>query len=123
MRHLYIAQPPLYKVKRGRSEVYLKDDAALEKFLVDAALEDCILALHDGSQIAGRDLAEFIGQAVEARDLMEPLVAHVGYRPVVEQAAILGALAPEYLSNANQAAEVARYVAGRLDALASKDVV
>jgi DNA gyrase subunit B len=120
-RHLYIAQPPLYKVKRGRSEVYLKDDAALDKYLVEAALEDSILALHDGSQIAGRDLAAFIGQAIEARDLMEPLVAHVGYRPVVEQAAILGALAPEYLSDERQATDVARYVAGRLDALASKE--
>jgi DNA gyrase subunit B len=120
-RHLYIAQPPLYKVKRGRSEVYLKDDPALEKFLVDSALEDCILALHDGSQIAGRDLAEFIGQAIEVRDLMEPLVAHVGYRPVVEQAAILGALAPEYLSDGAQAAEIATYIARRLDALAPKE--
>ncbi|MEJ2121329.1 MAG: DNA gyrase subunit B [Alphaproteobacteria bacterium] len=120
-RHLYIAQPPLYKVKRGRSEVYLKDDPALEKFLIDSALEDCILALHDGSQIAGRDLAEFIGQAIEARDLMEPLIAHVGYRPVVEQAAILGALAPEYLSDGSQAAEIATYIARRLDALATKE--
>jgi DNA gyrase subunit B len=120
-RHLYIAQPPLYKVKRGRSEVYLKDDAALEKYLVDAALEDCILALHDGSQIAGRDLQQFIGEAIEARNLMEPLVAHVGYRPVVEQAAILGALAPEYLSDGAQAAEIATYIARRLDALAPKE--
>ena len=121
IRHLYIAQPPLYKVKRGKSEVYLKDDAALEKYLVDTAIEDSILALHDGSQIGGRHLAEFIAQAIEARDLMEPLVAHVGFRPVVEQAAILGALAPEYLGDESQAIEVAQYIARRLDALAHKD--
>jgi DNA gyrase subunit B len=52
---------------------------------------------------------------------MEPLVAHVGYRPVVEQAAILGALAPEYLSDGAQAAEIATYIARRLDALAPKE--
>ena len=53
--HLYIAQPPLYKVARGRSEVYLKDDAALDEYLVDAGLEGLILEAKDGPR-SGQDL-------------------------------------------------------------------
>ena len=55
--YLYIAQPPLYKAKRGNSERYLKDDGALERFLIDAAIQEAVLTLHNGEQIAGEDLA------------------------------------------------------------------
>src|SRR6185503_20892424 len=61
--YLYIAQPPLYKAKRGKSEVYLKDDPALENHLIDAALDDAVLELADGTQHAGPDLKELVQQA------------------------------------------------------------
>src|SRR3546814_4886762 len=48
--HLYIAQPPLYKVAKGRSEVYLKDDTALENYLVDAGIDALLLETHGGAR-------------------------------------------------------------------------
>ena len=55
--HLFIAQPPLYKVARGRSEVYLKDDAALDEYLVDAGLDGLVLEGGDGPR-SGADLRQ-----------------------------------------------------------------
>ncbi len=115
--YLYIAQPPLYRAKRGKSEVYLKDDQALEDFLVDAALEDAVLVLGDESALAGKDLRETVEQARRIKKLLEPLVHHVGHAQVVEQAAIAGALNPAVLSDAAQARDATEYVAKRLDAL------
>ncbi|HEX7008262.1 MAG TPA: DNA topoisomerase (ATP-hydrolyzing) subunit B [Alphaproteobacteria bacterium] len=116
--YLYIAQPPLYKAKRGRSEVYLKDDRALEDYLIEAALEDAVLTLHDGSTLAGNDLRATVDKARQIKSLLQPLIRHVGHGPVVEQAAIAGALNPAILSDAARAAEAAAYIARRLDLLA-----
>ena len=55
--YLYIAQPPLYKVARGKSEVYLKDQAAFEDYLIAMGLEGAVLRLGSGEEIAGADLA------------------------------------------------------------------
>ncbi len=90
--YLYIAQPPLYKAKRGKSEVYLKDDPALENHLIDAALDEAVLELADGSQRAGADLKELVQQARRIKGLLQPLIRHVGSADVVEQTAIAGAL-------------------------------
>ena len=61
--HLYIAQPPLYKVNRGKSEQYLKDERALEDYLITTGLEDAVLKLHSGDERAGRDLRDLVEQA------------------------------------------------------------
>ena len=91
--HLYIAQPPLYKVARGRSEVYLKDDSALEEYLVDAGLEGLILE-GGGEQRSGRDLKQLVDHARRMRTLMR--YAPKKYDPaLVEALALLGALDPE----------------------------
>jgi len=95
--HLYIAQPPLYKVARGRSEVYLKDDSALEEYLVDAGLEGLILA-GGGEQRSGRDLKQLVDHARRMRTLMR--YAPKKYDPaLVEALALLGALDPELQDN------------------------
>ena len=116
--YLYIAQPPLYKAKRGRSEVYLKDDRALEEYLITAAIEEARLTLHDGSTLTGSDLRTTVDKARQIKGLLQPLVRHVGHGPVVEQAAIAGALNPAILSDAARAADAAAYIARRLDLLA-----
>ena len=116
--YLYIAQPPLYKVKRSSSEVYLKDDPELERYLIDTGLEDAVLVLADGegSQRAGDDLRALVEQARRVRNLL----ISVGRRynqTLVEQAAILGALNTDFLADADTAVEVARYLARRMDGL------
>jgi DNA gyrase subunit B len=115
--HLYIAQPPLYRAKRGDSQRYLKDDRELENFLIDSGVKDSVLAFQDGQEIAGPDLRDRVEKAVRAKHLMEPLVRKVGSAQVVEQAAIAGALNAEIISNGELAAEAAAYIARRLDAL------
>jgi DNA gyrase subunit B len=117
--HLYIAQPPLYKAKRGSSEQYLKDSKALESYLVDAGLENATLILADGSERAGADLRAIVEEALAVRAALDAL--HSRYpRPLIEQAAIAGVLNPEVLASAEQAAAAAAYIARRLDAIADE---
>ena len=112
--YLYIAQPPLFRAARGKSETFLKDNRALEEFLLNLGLEGAILRLGTGAQIAAADLRRVLDHAIAAKHMMEPLVRKVGSTDVVEQAAIMGALNPQ--SAADPA--VAQAIAARLDALA-----
>ncbi len=115
--YLYIAQPPLYRAKRGNSEVYLKDEAALEGYLFNAAVdEDVVFIPFNGVEVAGQDLRALAEVARAVKSLLQGL-AHNIPLPVVEQAAISGSLNPQILSDAAQAKEAAGYIAKRLDAL------
>jgi DNA gyrase subunit B len=90
--HLLIAQPPLYKVSRGRSEVYLKDDAALDDYLEEAGLEGVILDTPDGAR-TGNDLKALVDHARRMRTLMH--YAPRKYDPaLIEALAINGGLKP-----------------------------
>jgi DNA gyrase subunit B len=113
--YLYIAQPPLYRAKRGSSETYLKDDRALEGFLIDAGLDGAVLTLHNGSQISGEDLRATAEQAHEVRTLIDPLVRKVGNTLVIEQSVIAGGLSPAVLDDAERGAAAAAYIVRRLD--------
>ncbi|MGP1281881.1 MAG: DNA topoisomerase (ATP-hydrolyzing) subunit B [Parasphingopyxis sp.] len=89
--HLYIAQPPLYKVAKGRSEVYLKDDAALDAYLIDAGLDTMLLETGDGATRSGQDLRILIDHARRMRSLMNYVPKR--YDPaIVEAFALMGAL-------------------------------
>jgi len=114
--HLYIAQPPLYRVKRGASEIYLKDDRELEDHLIAAGLEDTVLRLHGGAERSGADLRTIVDTARDTTALVRALTRRVAQH-IVEQAAIAGALTPDMLS-APEAPAAAEYIARRLDALA-----
>ncbi|CAN7400735.1 DNA topoisomerase (ATP-hydrolyzing) subunit B [Rhizobium sp. LjRoot98] len=117
--HLFIAQPPLYKVARGKSAQYLKDEKALEDYLISTGLEDAALELGSGEVRVGQDLREVIIDALRLRTLIEAL--HSRYsRSVVEQAAIAGALNPELNQHAEQSAATAAEVAKRLDLIAEE---
>ena len=69
--HLYIAQPPLYKVTRGKSEQYLKDERALEDYLIDTGLEETALRLSSGEVRAGNDLRKLVEEARTIRNLLQ----------------------------------------------------
>jgi DNA gyrase subunit B len=92
------------------------DDRALEDYLINAGIEDCVFTLADGSQIAGADLRELVESARNIKQLLIGLTTRVPLK-IVEQAAILGALNPTILAEPEQAGEVAQYLANRLDAL------
>jgi len=117
--YIYIAQPPLYKVKRGQSEQYLKDQAALENYLISGGLEDASLTLASGEVRTGQDLRAVADTAHYISDIFDGL--HSRYnRAVVEQAAIAGALNPDILDDREKAEEAAAYIARRLDILADE---
>ena len=113
---LYIAQPPLFRAKRGQSEVYLKDQRELDGYLMEAGLRDAVLTLQESSQIAGADLHDTAARATIAGRLIEQLGRRLGNREVVEQAAIAGLLTPGMAGNA----EAADYLARRLEGQASE---
>ena len=113
--YLYIAQPPLYKVTRGKSEVYLKDQSALEDYLVAMGIEGAVLRLPTGEEIAGADLARVVEGARSFRRVLEAFPTHYPRR-ILEQAAIAGAFDPGRADADLQA--VADNVARRLDLVA-----
>ena len=117
--HIFIAQPPLYKLSRGKSEQYLKDERALEEYLISAGVEDAVFKTYAGDERAGADLREVVDQARAIRNLLNNL--HTRYnRKVVEQAAILGVLSSSIFGNPEMAASAAPYIAKRLDVLADE---
>ncbi|WP_269930784.1 DNA topoisomerase (ATP-hydrolyzing) subunit B [Aminobacter sp. HY435] len=118
--HLYIAQPPLYKVTRGKSSQYLKDESAFEEYLIDVGLDDASLTLSNGEVRVGQDLRAAVTDALGVRTLIDGL--HTRYsRPVVEQAAIAGALNPDVFADLGRAKAMAETIAQRLD-LISEDI-
>lgn len=115
--YLYIAQPPLYRAKRASSEVYLKDDRALEDYLFSSAIDDgTVFTTHTGTQIAGADLRATIEECRQVKELLIHLAQLVPVH-ILEQAAISSALDPELLSDQERAAGAAEYIAKRLDVL------
>ncbi len=117
--HLYIAQPPLYKVSRGKSEQYLKDERALEDYLIATGLEEAVFRTHSGDERAGVDLHDLVEQARNIRGLLGAI--HSRYsRQVVEQAAIAGVLNARIATDPQVAQQAADYIARRLDKLSDE---
>ncbi len=117
--HIYIAQPPLYKVTRGKSERYLKDQKEFEIFVMAEGIRDSVLKMSNGEQIAGPDL----GVLAEFARSVKGSIANLSAKYpafAVEQAAILGALNPDTLSDPAKASAAAQAVAERFDLVSSE---
>ena len=112
--YLYIAQPPLYKIKRQSSETYLKDESALEDYLIEAGLSEAVLTLASGEQRSGADLAELVTQARAIRGILDTLPARYP-KFIIEQTAIAGALTPDIMSKPELAEQSSSYIAARLN--------
>jgi len=117
--HLYIAQPPLYKVSRGKSERYLKDQREFEAFVVSEGVRDAVFKSADGQQVAGPALAEMVEFARQVRASVQGLASKYPAN-LVEQAAIAGALNADTLSDPARATVAAKAVATRLDSISTE---
>jgi len=117
--HIYIAQPPLYKIKRGSSEQYIKDEPSLEDYLLTTGVDDAVFTTQAGTTHAGADLLSI---AEQARDIVHAIdTLNTRYnRNIVEQAAIVGALDSEALADPNRAAAMAARVGDRLDRISDE---
>ncbi len=113
--HLYIAQPPLYKVSRGKSEVYLKDQAAMEEYLINQGIDGAILRQGNGEEISGQDLVRVVEHARQMRRVLDAFPT-LYPRHILEQAAIAGAFVAGAVDRDLQG--VADKVAKRLDLIA-----
>jgi len=111
--HLYIAQPPLYRAKRGQEERYLKDDRALEDFLLEKALHNASLRFADGRVVEGDELRETVEALRQTGGRIRRLANNLP-SDLVEQAAIAGVLLPD----PERATAATPLLAARLDALA-----
>ena len=114
--YLYIAQPPLYRAKRGQSETYLKDDKELDDYLTRNGAEGATLHLSNGTSLAGNDLVSLVEKAREAKGMIAVLSRRIGSQIVTEQCAIAGVMGPQGFDHAKDAAS---YVAQRLNQLSN----
>ncbi|PRY19470.1 DNA gyrase subunit B [Aliiruegeria haliotis] len=112
--NLYIAQPPLFKVSRGKSEVYLKDQSALDDYLIEMGIEGARLKLGSGEEIVAQDLLRVVQEARHVRRMLRSFPTHYPQH-ILEQAAIAGAFLPGQVDVDLQG--TADRVARRLDAV------
>ncbi|WP_323014949.1 DNA topoisomerase (ATP-hydrolyzing) subunit B [Devosia sp.] len=117
--HIYIAQPPLYKATRGRSEQYLKDERALEDYLLDAGRDEAVLKTRNGAEHAGADLLSILNQARDITYAIDNLNTRYN-RNLVEQAAIVGGLDPEGIAHPAKAEATMTRIANRLDRISDE---
>ncbi|MBE6454064.1 MAG: DNA topoisomerase (ATP-hydrolyzing) subunit B [Alphaproteobacteria bacterium] len=113
--YVYIAQPPLYKVKKGNSVLYIKNEREMDDYLVRGGCDDASLILANGEQIIGQDLIELVEKNRKARGLIANLSKNVPEK-IIEQMAIYGFFAPEILSSNNIQQELDK-LAVKLDEL------
>src|ERR1700678_1832507 len=117
--HLFIAQPPLFKVKRGQSEQYLKDERGLEDYLVESGLDGATLTLANGEARAGADLRALVEEARALRRQLDGLHSRY-HRALAEPAALAGALRPLSSADDPEGEPRAQLLAERMNAIAEE---
>ncbi len=116
--YLYIAQPPLFKVKKGKSsEIYLKDERSLDDHLIDLSIAEAVVIDHNGETRSGNDLRDLMLKCRTLRNSINALSQRAGNLRVVQQAAIAGAFDEAVLEDEELGKTYAQKTAARLDAI------
>jgi DNA gyrase subunit B len=113
--YLYIAQPPLYGLKRGNSVTYIKDDRALEDHLINEGIDGAVYKTGEGTQITGKDLKWLIVKAIEARKNIAHILLRLPFREAIEHAALLGIILPDSYDQPDKKEKAAALLAQRLN--------
>ena len=116
---LYIAQPPLYRLKKSNSTVYKKDDGDLEDYLIQEGLKNTIFENTQGTKVAGEELKQIIYLSKRTKNLVMPLLRRVDNSNIIEHAAIVRALDVRNLTNNNIGQEIAKYLQQRLNLISN----
>ena len=90
--YLYIAQPPLFRAKHGQSEVYLKDQIALDEYLIKSGIKDATLSIGNNETIYGEDLRLSVETSMKAKRIIENVAKKLGFPEIISQLSILGLL-------------------------------
>ncbi len=112
--YVYIAQPPLYKAKRGNSILYLKDDHEMEDYLIRGGCEDTVLQKKNGEQIGGSDLVALVENTRKVRSLIATLGKKAPEK-IIEQMAILGMFDKNLFANKEEFKQSLNKLAVALD--------
>ena len=119
--YLYIAQPPLYRIKKGKTNLYLKDDQELEDFLIQDVTKSSVLILSDGAQIGGNDLLSIYKRSLSISRFLETLCEkNTGLFDVLEQGSIAGILNAHTYNSPKKTQESIGYLVKRLNSLESE---
>ena len=120
---LYIAQPPLYRIKKGNSTVYKKNEEDMESYLIDEGLKNLVLLKPNSNreiiQIAGNELKQIINLSRKAKEYIIPLLRRIDNKMVIEQVAIVKGLNPKNISDSKIGTEIARLLELRLNAISN----
>ena len=116
---LYIAQPPLYRIKKGNSTVYKKDESDLEDYLIEEGLKNTTFRNTQNNQIAGEQLKEIIYLSKKTKNLVLPLMRRIDNSDIIEHAAIVRALDIRNLQNKEIGEEIAKYLQQRLNLISN----
>ena len=112
--HLYIAQPPLFKIKKGSSEVYLKDEDELDSFLIRQLVTDAVLNINGGEARTSTDLSDLILSARTQHNSIKTLARRTN-KDLIECIAICGALSKDLLYDEEKAKVVVNFIAQTLN--------
>ena len=116
---LYIAQPPLYRLKKGNSTVYKKDDIDLEDYLIEEGLKNTFFKNILSSQIAGLELRKIVYLSKKTKSLVMPLLRRVDNSDIIEHSAIVRALDLRNLKDKSIGQELAKYLEQRLNLISN----
>ena len=97
--YLYIAQPPLFRAKHGQSEVYLKDQVALDNYLVSSGIKGVSISCGNNETILGEDLKISVEKSIYAKRMIDTLSQKLGFSEVIAQLSILGFLNSDVFDN------------------------